>query len=176
MPLGQSFWGPWFAFAYETLISKTARSRRTASIEVGEQLIKRLRLGGIDEREIQSFVARFAGRQWEEYFCALFDYDVMRSVRQQMISLGQHTGKARFQPWRDGIVDRLDAKLAERRGEQDQQLLTRVEQASLTSQGFRSTLPSSRPNRWLTHWSHSPIKLAMPTMPHCPTLNVSRWS
>ena len=60
----------------------------------------------------------------------------MRSARQQLISSGQHTGKARFQPWRDGIVDRLDAKLAERRGEKDQKLLTKVEQASLTSQGF----------------------------------------
>ncbi len=124
------------AFAYEAMVDKTSRARRTASIDASEQIMKRLRLGGINEPEIHGFVARFAGRQWEEYFCALFDYDVMRSVRQQLIASGQNVGKARFRPWRDGIVDRLDAMLNERRSEKDQKLLTRIEQASLTSQGF----------------------------------------
>ncbi len=134
--VGAAALGMVFAYLYETLVNKTARSRRTASIESGEQIIKRLRLSGIDEREIQGFVARFAGRQWEEFFCELFDYEAMRSIRTQLTASGQLVGKARFRPWRDGIVDRLDAMLGERRSEKDQRLLTRIEQASLTSQGF----------------------------------------
>ncbi len=94
--VGAAALGMVFAYLYETLVNKTARSRRTASIESGEQIIKRLRLSGIDEREIQGFVARFAGRQWEEFFCELFDYEAMRSIRTQLTARVSLSAKRAF--------------------------------------------------------------------------------
>ncbi len=123
------------AAGYEFVISRALQSRRQPSVAVGEALLKRLRLGGVEEYELQKFVARFAGRQWEDYFIALFDYDTMRAMRRQLAAAG-HSLKSHVAPWRDGLVDRLEAKLNQRRQQLDQALLTRVELASLTSQGL----------------------------------------
>jgi eukaryotic-like serine/threonine-protein kinase len=108
---------------------------RRQPLEEVHGLVRALRGQGLDEHEIRQFVCQQSGEDWEEFFEALFGYDAMLTARTRW---GQSfAGKTRpwFAWWRDPIAHWLNSKLAARRAAREVEILQRIEERSLESQG-----------------------------------------
>ena len=107
------------------------------------RLLRKLRADGIDEEELRRFVAKFAGRQWEELFETLFGYEAKvaaRHVLQRGITAGlrdRHAG------WRDPILNFID-RIETGQEARERVLLQGVEQARLQAAGMPERAARSR--------------------------------
>lgn len=124
------------AFAYQRVCQQSLRRQRDAAIGQAESLLRELRVGGLPEHSIQQFVAEFSGKNWEEFFETLFDYDSMRSARNALHEAGKGKGKQRFRTWRDALIQRIDARLLQQKLDREQKVLSKVEQAGLKATGM----------------------------------------
>ena len=59
----------------------------------------------------------------------------MRGARKTLSAEGKLTGRSRFQPWRDTVIDRLETRIEEARQAKDQKMLAGVERANLKARG-----------------------------------------
>ena len=76
-----------FALRYGARPRGWTRERRRP-LDGCERLLRRLRLQGLDEEELRQFVAKFAGRDWEEFFEALFGYEAKLAARAVLLRGG----------------------------------------------------------------------------------------
>ena len=124
------------ALVYQAVVQKPLNSQRESTLHQVEGMFKEMRLAGLEEKAIQRFVAEFSGKHWEELFETLFDYDAMRQARSALAADGRLKGRARFQSWRDWIVDSLEARIEKARQAKEQKMLAKLEQASLKAKGL----------------------------------------
>ncbi len=108
-----------------------ARHDALASVE---GLLKKMRIRGMDEPEIQQFVAKYGGSAWEELFESLFGYEAKLAARDTLKQAGLRPGK-KFRAWREPLIRRLDANLRGTRKARDRKHLERVEAAGLEAAG-----------------------------------------
>jgi eukaryotic-like serine/threonine-protein kinase len=123
------------AAAYSGLVTRPLVKQRQAAVEAANEALREMRLAGMDEMAIGQFMAEFSGRDWEELFEVIFDYELMRQMRSTLQATGKLRGKNRFQRWRDLIVDRLDNRCKTIRDERERSILAKVEAVSLQASG-----------------------------------------
>ncbi len=120
------------AAGYSFGIVRSHHNQHQPLVDQAKEVVRDMRLQGMDESQIASFVGEFAGKNWEGLVEAIFGYEALRSQRAQP----SHHKSARWLPqWRDLLVDRLDARLSARREQRERRMLAKVEMASLQSAG-----------------------------------------
>lgn len=125
-----------FAVALRYGLDRTVDAERRASLADCEKLLRRLRVQGLDEDQLRLFVARYAGRNWEEFFEALFGYEAKIDARNRLLR-GESAGqRERFAGWREPIVGVLDRIERARRAKQERSVLVKVEQERLIATGL----------------------------------------
>ncbi len=124
------------AFGLYFGVTQAIETQRKPALEQAHRLLRSFRASGIDETSIRNFVSEFSGKDWEEFFESLFDYDTMRAARTALVVSGKAAGRRRFAGWRDVVVDRLDEKIHQRKAEKDRGILARVEHAGLRAEGM----------------------------------------
>ncbi|MFT5303503.1 MAG: hypothetical protein ACI814_004322 [Mariniblastus sp.] len=117
------------------LIDRPIENSRAPTILESEQLLRGMRLKGMDEATLQVFVAKYSGKHWEEFFEYLFGYAAKRRVRDELGKTEIGKQKPKFRRWRDGIADNLQARIDGINHENDQKHLQKTEQAGLVEQG-----------------------------------------
>lgn len=122
--------------AYQRLCQQSLRRQRDEAIAQAESLLRELRIRGLPEHDIQQFVAEYSGKNWEELFETLFDYDSLRAARNALNESGKGRGKQRFRAWRDALLQRIDARLLQQKLDREQKVLSKVEQAGLKAAGM----------------------------------------
>lgn len=123
------------AASYYWLVTRALTRQRQAALAATGEVLREMRLTGMTESAIGQFMAEFSGRDWEELFETVFDYDLLRQMRSELQSTGKLRGKKRFQAWRDFFVDRLDTRCTSIREERERRVLAKVEIASLKASG-----------------------------------------
>ncbi|MCC7334305.1 MAG: serine/threonine protein kinase [Pirellulaceae bacterium] len=123
------------AAGYYFGIVKPLRMQREPALKDARRLLKELRMGGMPEEKLRSFVAEQAEGEWELLYESLFGYDALRDARRTLKERGLLVGKKRRQPWRDMIVDRLEAIVDARRQKDAQQVLSNIECKGLVAEG-----------------------------------------
>ena len=90
---------------------------------------------GLDEEELRQFVAKFAGRHWEEFFEALFGYEAKLAARAVLLRGGAAGVREKHAAWREPLIarDRPDREGPRRRRER--KLLQAVERPRLAGRG-----------------------------------------
>ena len=58
-----------------------------------------MRVHGLDEEELRQFVAKFAGRHWEEFFEALFGYEAKLAARGVLLRGGAAGLREKHAAW-----------------------------------------------------------------------------
>jgi hypothetical protein len=134
----------WLAFAfigslagaafYLFIDRQLAVSRQEPLAEL-EAMLKKLRIGGLDELSLQQFVANYGGDLWEEMFETLFGYDAKIVAREALQDSGQRPRK-RFRGWRDPLIRRIDERLRRHRATHDRRHLENIEAAALQATGL----------------------------------------
>ncbi len=113
-------------------------SQRRAALEQIEQMIKLLRLRGLDEMAIKEFVATYAGSRWEELFEVLFGYEAKLAARAQWAAGDERRRRDRFAAWRDPLIRWIDGKLRARREARERKHLLAIEEKNLRAQGIEA--------------------------------------
>lgn len=122
------------AFVGRAMLSTVIDQGRRAAVERAESVLKELRIEGVDEDKVRGFLIEAAGKQWQELYEAVFDYEAMQAKRSEMAEAsGKLPSSAR--PWRDSFVARLETRAQKIKAAKDRQVLQKVEQASLRAQG-----------------------------------------
>jgi hypothetical protein len=127
--------GVGLAFALRYGLDRTAEEERSEPVEACERMLRRLRTQGLDEEEIQHFVAKFAGRDWEGFFEALFGYEAKLAARAVLLRGGAAGVRERNGAWREPLIAAMDRVEKSRRAARERKLLQAVERAELLAAG-----------------------------------------
>ncbi len=121
---------------YHFLIDVPLQKSRKESVSNAESLVRRMRVQGMDESTIQTFVAKYSANHWEEFFESLFGYSAKRRVRDELSKSEVGKKKPKFRVWRDGLHDNLENRIESFANADDRKHLQRVEQAGLVAEGI----------------------------------------
>ncbi|MBC7852266.1 MAG: serine/threonine protein kinase [Pirellulaceae bacterium] len=123
------------AAGYSFVVDDGLARQRKEPLEKMEQLLKSLRLKGVDENSIRSFVARYSGDNWEEFFEALFNYEAKLAARDQFGRGDSGRTRKKFRGWRDAVIRWMDDRLRAEKERKERQHLQNVEEKNLQAQG-----------------------------------------
>ena len=123
------------AWGVHTAIDPKVQAERHDAVAQAGQLLRGLRLQGIDEETIRQFVCRYSGDRWEEFYEELFGYDAKLDARAKWGRNERGGLRPRFAFWRDPLIRAIDAKQQARRAARERTLLQRIEEKGLEAQG-----------------------------------------
>ncbi|MCE9524808.1 MAG: hypothetical protein K8R36_01990, partial [Planctomycetales bacterium] len=123
------------AAGYSFVVDDSIARQRKEPLAKMEQLLKSLRLKGVDETSLRSFVARYSGDNWEEFFEALFSYEAKLAAREQFGRGDSGRTRKKFRGWRDGLIRWMDDRLKADKERKERQHLQKVEEKNLQAQG-----------------------------------------
>lgn len=133
--LGFGVAGVALAFALRYGLDRKVEQQRRGPIDVSERLLRRLRMQGLDEEEVRQFVAKFAGRDWEEFFETLFGYEAKLAARVVLFRGGSAGIREKHAAWREPLIALMDRIEKARRAAREQRLLREIERANLVATG-----------------------------------------
>ena len=96
------------AFALRYGLDRPTEQEQREPVDACERLLRRLRTQGLDEEEIRQFVAKFAGRDWEEFFEALFGYEAKLAARAVLLRGGAAGVREKHAAWREPLIAAMD--------------------------------------------------------------------
>jgi hypothetical protein len=127
--------GVGLAFALRYTLDRRVDLERQSPLQECELLLRRLRPTGVDEAELRQFVAKYAGRDWEEFYEALFGYEAKLAAR-VVLSRGGCAGvRDKHAAWREPVVALIDRVEKARQEVRERKLLEQVEKARLLAAG-----------------------------------------
>lgn len=123
------------AAGYSFVLDDSISRQRKEPLEKMEHLLKSLRLRGVEETSLRSFVARYSGDNWEEFFEGLFGYEAKLAAREQFGRGDSGRSRKKFRGWRDGLIRWMDDRLKADKERKERQHLQKVEEKNLQAQG-----------------------------------------
>ncbi len=125
------------AMLFHVMIDWAVRKQRGLPLRVVEEMLRSMRLKGLEEGAIRQFVCNYAGERWEAFFESLFGYEAKMEARRLWGRGDRGMARLRYRGWRDPIIAWADKKEAERRRERDQRVLLSVEVRALEAGGMQ---------------------------------------
>jgi serine/threonine protein kinase len=123
------------ALAFYGIVDKQLALERQTALEQTERMLKTLRSQGTDENTLRHFVCRYCGRDWEEFYEALFGFESKLQAREAWNRGELGRTRPRYAAWREPIIAWIDRHAEAKREERHRKLLLRVESASLQAKG-----------------------------------------
>jgi eukaryotic-like serine/threonine-protein kinase len=143
LALSQVFWiwvlfgiiGVALALTLRYAIDPAIAAERKPALDGCEKLLKRMRARGLDEEALRLFVAKFAGRNWEEFFEAQFGFDAKLAARGVLLRGGMAGEREKHAAWREPLIAWMERVETARREAKQKKLLASVERANLLAAG-----------------------------------------
>ncbi|QJX00148.1 hypothetical protein FTUN_7772 [Frigoriglobus tundricola] len=123
------------AVALRYALDRAVQEERRGPIEGCERQLRRMRVQGLDEEALRQFVAKFAGRQWEEFFEALFGFEAKLAARALLLRGGAAGVRDKHAAWREPLVAWMERVEKARTEARQRKLLQAVERANLLAAG-----------------------------------------
>ncbi|VTS08270.1 serine/threonine-protein kinase [Tuwongella immobilis] len=137
--LGFGIVGVGVAFALHTTIDRPLAKQRQAALDDAEALFKRLRLQGLEEDALRQFVGKYSGKQWEEFFEAMFGFEAKLQTRAILERVGGGARQAeKHAAWREPLLQALETLHRKRREARERKILQQLEQKALLAKGVDS--------------------------------------
>lgn len=134
--LGFGLLGFGLAIALRYGFDRAIDEERYIPVAKCQRLAQRLRMGGVTEDDLRQFVAKHAGKFWEEFFEATFSFEAKLAARSMLLRAGNVGDREKFAAWREPWIALFDRIEKTRRAEKDRILLERVERARLIAGGM----------------------------------------
>jgi eukaryotic-like serine/threonine-protein kinase len=127
------------AAGFHFSIDRMVAAQRQAPVTETQQLLRTMRLRGLEENSLRQFVCKYAGPRWEEFYEALFGYEAKIQARELWGRGEQGKMRRKHAAWRDGVIAWVDRTQRVRRAARDRQLLERLQEKSLAASGMAAT-------------------------------------
>lgn len=108
------------------LLDRRVTKERRPIVHRVEELLKTMRLRGLEEQKLRQFVCKYSGARWEEFYEALFGYEAKLDARTRWGRDDKGEERKRFGVWRDPLVRLIDRRLEARRAERERAQLAAV--------------------------------------------------
>jgi hypothetical protein len=112
------------------------RAQRRAPVAKMEQVLKGMRLRGMEEEKLQQFVCEYSGERWEGFFETLFGYEAKLQARERWGRDRQNRPRPKAAGWRDPVIKWIDARQRARREAREKKLLLAIQQKELQARGL----------------------------------------
>lgn len=112
-----------------------AKAQRKPHVEGIRQMLKDMRLRGLEEEALRRFVCRYTGKRWEAFYEALFGYEAKMTARRNWGSDLDGRARPRHAGWRDGLIEWFDLHQQQREEARQRRHLQRVELQRLRAEG-----------------------------------------
>ncbi len=142
--IGFSFLGAAAAFGLRLALDRAVEAERIDCVEDAQRLLRRMRLGGLNEEGLQLFAAKYAGRDWEEFFEALFGYEAKVALRGLLLRGGSAGLREKYAAWREPLINLMTGVERARREARARRLLQDLERARLLAVGLDPAAASSQ--------------------------------
>ncbi|MEX0652742.1 MAG: protein kinase [Phycisphaeraceae bacterium] len=109
--------------------------QREPHVAAVRQMLKQLRLRGLEEEAVRRFVCRYSGRQWEAFYETLFGYEAKLIARRHWGTDDQGRPRRKYGAWRDGLIQWIDRREEQREQARRQKLLHRIEVRRARAEG-----------------------------------------
>ncbi|MEW5741238.1 MAG: serine/threonine-protein kinase [Myxococcota bacterium] len=123
-------------------LDRRVLQERRPQVAAVEEMLKGMRLRGLEEQTLRQFVCRYSGERWEAFYEALFGYDAKLQARARWGRDEKGEPRKRYGAWRDPLIRFIDARLEKRRQRREAQQL-----AEAAAPAKPPPLPSKRPAR-----------------------------
>lgn len=134
--LGFAVLGAAFGAAFHFVIDSGLAGQRAEPLKAVEDLLRSLRLRGIEEESLRQFIAKYSGANWEELFEALFGFEAKLSAREHLARTERGRRNPKFRGWREPVIRWIDRHIAAHREAKSRKHLQSVEIANLMAQGM----------------------------------------
>lgn len=114
------------ATAFRSQIDATVAQERKKSLNEIQQMLRTLRLNGLEENALRHFVFAHTGRNWEEFYEALFGYQTKLQARHLWLT-DDAPRRRRCALWRDPIIRGIRQRLTALRQARYRQLLINLQ-------------------------------------------------
>ncbi len=135
--------GVGLAAALRLGLDRAIDRERRGPIEGCEEVLRRMRRAGVGEDDLRMFVAKYAGRDWEEIFELLFGFEAKLAARAQLRG-GSAGQRETFAAWREPVLNLIDRVEKARQQTRERQLLEQVERARLVAVGLNESTAKCR--------------------------------
>lgn len=127
------------------LLDRRVTQERRPIVHELEELLKTMRLRGLEEQKLRQFICKYSGTHWEELYEALFGYEAKLDARARWGRDDQGEERRRHGVWRDPLVRFIDRRLETRRAAKERAQLAAVgEGADQPRRGKRGASPPRR--------------------------------
>ncbi|HOR28978.1 MAG TPA: protein kinase [Candidatus Sumerlaeota bacterium] len=124
---------------YQVLVEQKLRQQRAGAIEQTQEMLRELRVRGVSEETLHDFVARFSGKDWEEFFEQLFGYEALVVARGRWAAADQVESRNQHAAWREPVNRWVTAQEEKRRAARERKQLAKVEAERLKARGVSET-------------------------------------
>ena len=128
-------------------LDRKATAEQSLPISKMQNMLKSMRLRGMDEQAIQQFVCKYGGPRWEGLFEGLFGYEAKLAARGRWGR--DHRGEARKKhgAWRDPVIRWIEARQKLRQQKKEKKHLAAIERKALTAKGMSDAEAQTRADR-----------------------------
>ncbi|HEV3342556.1 MAG TPA: serine/threonine-protein kinase [Pirellulales bacterium] len=123
------------ALGYYMAIDRPVQRARRTPLDNAEQLLKKLRLNGLEEDALRQFICKYSGQQWEEFYEALFGYEAKLQARSRWGLVDRGTTRPKHAAWRDRVVRWIDARVTAKKLARERKHLAAMEEMGLRATG-----------------------------------------
>lgn len=120
---------------FHLVVDRLVVAQRRDNVGRVQEMLRSMRLRGLEENTLRQFVCRYSGRHWEEFFESLFGYEAKIQARLRWGADERGQARPHFGGWRDAVISRIDRRMDERRIEREQRHLQAVEARGLEAAG-----------------------------------------
>ncbi len=123
------------AVGFHSTIDRKVSIERSFPVNQMQEMLKSMRLKGLDEDALRQFVCKYAGENWEPLFEALFNYEGKLNARERWGKGNHGRLRKKFRAWRDPLIEWMDARQEQRKARKEQKHLAKLERKALQAKG-----------------------------------------
>jgi serine/threonine protein kinase len=125
-------------------LDRAMENARRPIVFATQGLLRRMRLDGVAEDDLRLFVARTAGKRWEEFFETLFGFEAKLAARSERSRARQAPVGIKYAAWREPILAFIDRAEQARKEMRERAVLADVERDRLVASGMTAITAEAR--------------------------------
>lgn len=123
-----------FAVGFYLLVDRNVEAERKPPVLQVEQMLRSMRLRGLEESALRQFVCKYSGESWEGFFEALFGYDAKMLARRKWGLNDRGLPRLQHSTWRDPLIRAMEAMQLARKNRRERRQLKMLERKKLKAQ------------------------------------------
>lgn len=135
------------AAAIHFTLDRLIAAERKPQIESVREMLKTMRLRGLEEDAVRRFVCKYSGKRWEAFYEALFDYEAKIQARRLWGTDDEGKARKKHGAWRDSLIAWIDQKQQERAEQKQRKHLQKIESQRLQAEGKDEAEAAREANR-----------------------------